>query len=60
MGTPRNHSVIKAFRILQAFATHGSALTASEVAGAAGLNAATAHRFLRLRGRGRESENFSR
>ena len=46
MGTPRNHSVIKAFRILQAFTTHGSALTASEVAGAAGLNAATAHRFL--------------
>ena len=46
MGTPRNHSVIKAFRILQAFTTHGSALTASEVAGASGLNAATAHRFL--------------
>ena len=46
MGTPRNHSVIKAFRILQAFTTHGSALTASEIAGAAGLNAATAHRFL--------------
>ena len=46
MGTPRNHSVIKAFRILQAFTTHGSALTTSEVAAAAGLNAATAHRFL--------------
>ena len=46
MATPRNHSVIKAFRILQAFTTHGSALTASEVAGAAGLNTATAHRFL--------------
>ena len=46
MGTPRNHSVIKAFRILQAFTTHGSALTAAQVADAAELNAATAHRFL--------------
>ena len=46
MATPRNHSVIKAFRILRAFATRGGALAASEVAGMAGLNPATAHRFL--------------
>lgn len=46
MATPKNSSVIKAFQILKAVGGGQGAMSSAEVAGAAGLNAATTHRFL--------------
>lgn len=46
MATPRNSSVIKAFRILSAFRFAGEKLTLSQLARRLDLNLATTHRFL--------------
>src|SRR5271167_5061730 len=46
MGTSKNNSVLKAFDILNAFASGSGAMTPREVAEAAKLNLSTTHRFL--------------
>jgi IclR family pca regulon transcriptional regulator len=46
VATPKNNSVIRAFRILAAFDDRSPEMSAAEVAGKIGLNTATTHRFL--------------
>jgi DNA-binding IclR family transcriptional regulator len=47
MSTPKNHSVVKAFKIMMAFRGEGGRLTLSEVVKHTKLSMPTAHRFLR-------------
>jgi DNA-binding IclR family transcriptional regulator len=46
VATPKNNSVIRAFRILVAFDDRTPEMSAAEVAAKIGLNTATTHRFL--------------
>ncbi|MEX0405298.1 IclR family transcriptional regulator [Aquibium sp. LZ166] len=47
MPTPQNHSVVKAFGILNLFKANPGGLTLTEIAHRANLSVPTAHRFLR-------------